>query len=116
MNADRNSKGTIEWTSREGEVSLLRVRGAFDEDVVKKIESTVSGLESRSPLVVNLRDVVYLSSAGIGELVHLASRFHLVLAEPPETVVKVLGLAEVLSLLEVAESEEEALSLSRQEC
>ena len=66
-------------------------------------------------LILNLRDVEYLSSSGIGEIVHLASRFRLVLASPSEAVRHLLQLAEVLALLHVVETEEDALSISRTE-
>ena len=116
MTSKGKAGGTVESSSREGGVTVLRVRGNFGQDVVHEIEGVVAALGAGSPLVINLHDVVYLSSAGIGEIVHLASRFNLALADPPESVVKILGLAEVLSLFDVGASEEEALSLSRQKC
>ena len=100
----------------EGRVGVIRIRCAFDETVVREIEGKVGALVVGSPLVLNLRDVLYLSSSGVREIVHLASRSPLVVAELPEAVEKILRLAEVWPLLDVRPSEEEALTLSREKC
>ncbi|MHC4601249.1 MAG: STAS domain-containing protein [Planctomycetota bacterium] len=116
MTEENESRGTVAFSDAEGGVAVMRVRGAFDEGVVREIEGQVGALVPGSPLVLNLREVVYLSSSGVGEIVHLASRFPLVIAELPETVEKILRLAEVWPLLDVRPSEEEALTVSRERC
>ena len=116
MTTESESRGAVVLSEAEGGVAVLRVRGAFDERVVQEIEGKVGALVAGSPLVLNLCDVVYLSSSGVGEIVYLASRFPLVVAELPEAVEKILRLAEVWPILDVRPSEEEALTLSRERC
>jgi anti-anti-sigma factor len=98
----------IEWTRSPGGVATGRVRGFLDGKGAEALKERTAELPEGSALILNLRDVEYLSSSGIGEIVRLASRFRLVVAEPSEPAMRLLSLAEVLPLFEVVRSEEEA--------
>ncbi|GEM_PF-2626527 len=115
-NLPQGSAGEVVWSPLEGGGAVARVRGFFDDSCTRALERHASSLSEGSPLVLNLSAVSYLSSSGIGEIVHLASRFPLALASPSEAVVHLLTLAEVWPVLDVGGSEEEALTLTRQKC
>jgi anti-anti-sigma factor len=95
---------------------MIRVEGYFDEESAARVETETASLTAGSGLVLDLAAVSYLSSSGVGELVHLSSRFALALAAPSETVRKVLALAEVLPVFDVCATREEAAACSRAKC
>lgn len=95
---------------------MVRVAGYLDMESSRRLAETAGALPEGAPLVLDLSDVDYLSSSGIGEIVFLASRYRLVLSRPSQTVVNLLRLAEVFDLLDVASSQEEALEMTRRTC
>jgi anti-anti-sigma factor len=116
MTSDAEAKRprhAVEWSDAPGGAAVARISGVFDETCVRDLEAAAVRFGPGSSLILNLRGVEYLSSSGIGEIVHLASRFRLVLASPSEAVVHLLQLAEVSTLLDVVATEEEALMISR---
>jgi anti-sigma B factor antagonist len=102
---------------RVGDVTILELKGQLvlyegEVEFRKYIDSLVA--DSRVKIVVNLHDVDYIDSAGVGSLVakylsvrrkggnvkllHLSARSH-----------RVMGITRLLSVFETYDSEEEAL-------
>jgi anti-anti-sigma regulatory factor len=100
----------VAWGPGPPGTAMGRVVGFFDQECARLLEERAGGLPEGGGLVLNLSAVEYLSSTGIGEIVALASRFRLVIAEPSEPAMRLLSLADVLPLLDVAATEAEALA------
>ena len=102
---------------RIGDVTILDLRGrlVFDEGDVsyaERIDRLIR--EERIQIVVNLRDVSYIDSAGVGALVSkyvtLRKRGgNLKLLCPSERVHHVIAIAQLLDVFESFESEDLAL-------
>ncbi len=102
---------------RIGDVTILDLRGrlVFDEGDVsyaERIDRLIR--EERIQIVVNLQDVSYIDSAGVGALVSkyvtLRKRGgNLKLLCPSERVRHVIAIAQLLDVFESFESEELAL-------
>lgn len=95
-----------------GGVLVLRMRARIVQDVSEALMDFVSkrdlGPEGR--LILNLSEVVYMSSSAIGALVRIGSECRLKLAAPSDAVRKVLELGEILPMFDIASSEEQALA------
>jgi len=99
-----------------GRVATLRVRGRLDADTSQLLLQRCADIQARGQnLILNLSEVTFLGSTGVGVLLALVEQFqeqagvvHLAcLSEPARTVVDVLDLGEYLS---IHASEEDALA------
>ena len=96
---------------------LVTARGRIDTATVKTLSQALAELKEAGhyKIVLNLRDVTYISSAGLSELIdtqNSCKRFNrgeLVLAEVPQRVKEVLDLAGLTPLFKIFETEIEAV-------
>ncbi|MEK7282493.1 MAG: STAS domain-containing protein [Acidobacteriota bacterium] len=87
-------------TREAGKIRILDLKGKLVlGDAVESLEKTVKGLleEGHTRLIINLKSVDYVDSAGIGELVASKKRFvekkgDVKLLMPTQTVYKVLSM------------------------
>ncbi|MBI5369091.1 MAG: STAS domain-containing protein [Planctomycetes bacterium] len=93
------------------DVLVIRLSGRILQDVSESLMNFLAGrrLEADSRVVLNLAEAVYLSSSAIGALVRTASECRVKLAPLSDAARKVLELAEILPMLDIASSEEQAL-------
>jgi stage II sporulation protein AA (anti-sigma F factor antagonist) len=90
--------------------TVLVLRGEFDLTGTGVFEDAVAGVRSRHPLVLDLRDLTFLDSSGLGAFVVLYERavsegWSLVLSAPQPPVAMVLrisGLAQRLTIVDAA--------------
>lgn len=115
VNSGVEPERRVEWDDGQ-DPPVLRVWGVYDQSTVGEVEALLGSLSSGSALVLNLRGVEYLSSTGIGQIVHLSSRFGLVVADPSPASAQILRLAEVWPILRVGGSETEAMRQARERC
>lgn len=96
---------------------LVTVTGRIDASSVKDLSHALAKIKdaSRYRIVLNLKNVTYISSAGLSELIdtqntckHL-KRGELVLAELPDRIREVLDLAGLTSLFRLFDTEAEAV-------
>jgi anti-sigma B factor antagonist len=88
--------------------TVLVLRGEFDLTGVEVFERAVASVTPRHALVLDLNELTFMDSSGLGALVLLRERarsggWSLVLAAPQPTVATVLrisGLAERLTIIE----------------
>jgi anti-anti-sigma factor len=95
--------------------TIVRVRGRIDgRSAPELMKSGLDAHESGRPLVLNLAEVTFLSSAGIGVLMVLAEKFRedggLRLAPVSEPVRAVLGLLNLDQFLAIDDSEDDAMT------
>lgn len=96
---------------------LVVVRGRIDASSVKVLSDALAEIKEarRYKLVLNLKDVTYISSAGLSELIDTQNtckqmrRGELVLAEVPPRIKEVLDLAGLTSLFRSFDTEVEAV-------
>lgn len=96
---------------------LVVVKGRIDTATVKTLSDALAEIKDagRYRIVLNMRDVTYISSAGLSELIdtqntcrHL-KRGELVLAEVPPRIREVLNLAGLTPLFTIYDTESEAV-------
>jgi anti-sigma B factor antagonist len=100
---------TVEPLERERETVLV-LRGEFDLTGVGVFEDAVAGVRPLHSMVLDLRELTFLDSSGLGAFVQLYERgkaegWSLALAGPQPTVAMVLrisGLAQRLTIVERA--------------
>ncbi len=108
----------MEVTTKElRRCDLVSAEGRIDSSTVKILVQTLASIKEagRYKIVLNMKDVTFISSAGLGELIdtqktckHL-KRGELVLAEVPSQIKEVLDLAGLKPLFKIFDSEVEAV-------
>jgi anti-sigma B factor antagonist len=96
---------------------LVVVKGRIDTATVKTLSEALAEIKNagRYKIVLNMKEVTYISSAGLSELIdtqntcRLLKRGELVLAEVPPRVRDVFNLAGLTPLFTMFESESEAV-------
>lgn len=96
---------------------VVEVKGRIDADTVKMLSETFDTIKGagRHRIVLNMRDVTYISSAGLGELIDTQNackqfgRGELVLAGVPQRVKEALDLAGLTPLFKMFNDETEAV-------
>ena len=96
---------------------LVTLTGRLDSATVKQLTETFDAIKQagRYKIVLNMRNVTYVSSAGLGELIATQNackqlhRGELVLAEVPQRVKDALDLAGLTPLFKIFEDETEAV-------
>lgn len=104
-------------TRESGGVRILDLKGKLVlGEAVESLEKTVKGLleEGHNRLVINLKSVDYVDSAGIGELVASKKRFvekkgDVKLLMPTQTVYKVLSMLSLHLIFEIFQDETKAV-------
>jgi anti-sigma B factor antagonist len=104
-------------TKRLRRCDLVVVKGRIDSSTVRILREGWAKIKDagRYKIILNMRDVTYISSAGLGELIdtqnsckHLM-RGELVLAEVPERIKEALELAGLTALFKMFDTETEAV-------
>ena len=98
-----------------GQVTIIRCSGrivAGDTETLRKHVSEL--LRDRSDILLNLSEIVFIDSSGLGTLVRLltstrTARGDLKLCQVPGDIHKVLKMTNLISLFDTYESEEEAV-------
>ena len=108
MNIETRKKGDVVIVDFQGRLAV----GVGDEVLPRLIEQLLS--EGNTKILLNLSDMDYIDSNGLGELVQSlkASRQYgasLRLLKPQDRVAKTLRLTNLLPMFSVYESEKEAL-------
>lgn len=110
----------IEKRTPAAGVVMLRLRGGIDGATSQYLENAVEELEGEDfdRLVLDLSDVGYMSSCGIGLLMRLHNGAAqkgrgLILLKPAGAVREVLETTKLLSYFTVSDSSEEALQATR---
>jgi anti-sigma B factor antagonist len=114
---NQSAGGVLKTSSRqEGDSRVLVASGQLTElECGEFLEAINSEFESGSPRVIlDVRDLMYMSSAGLGALVSTHKRFsdagrRLVLAGANLRVRKLLAITSLDQLIETADSVDEAL-------
>lgn len=96
---------------------VVVAKGRIDSETVKTLAETFDTLkkEGRFKVVLNLREVTFVSSAGLTQMIEMQNtckqllRGELVLVEVPERIIEVLDLAGLRPLFRVFETEVEAV-------
>ena len=92
-----------------GDEVILALRGDFDLAGVSAFDSVVSKIAPGSRVIVDLRDVSFMDSSGLQELVTLQRRAategsSLLLANPQQQIVRLLHISGVDQYLMIAEN------------
>ena len=95
---------------------VVVAKGRIDAETVKILSETLAAIKDagRYKIVLNMRDVTYISSAGLGELIETQNackqlkRGELVLAEVPQRIKEALDLAGLTQLFKIFNDETEA--------
>jgi anti-sigma B factor antagonist len=108
----------MEVTTKElRRCDLVTATGRIDSSTAKILAQTLASITEagRYKVVLNMKDVTFISSAGLGKLIdtqktckHL-KRGELILAEVPPQIKEALDLAGLLSLFKIFDSEVEAV-------
>lgn len=108
----------MEVTTKElRRCDLVVVKGRIDTSTVKSLSDALAEIKDagRYKIVLNMKDVTYISSAGLSELIdtqntcrHL-KRGELILAEVPPRIREVLNLAGLTPLFTIHDTESEAV-------
>lgn len=108
----------MEVTTKElRRCDLIVVKGRIDTATVKTLSDALAEIKDagRYRIVLNMKDVTYISSAGLSELIdtqntcrHL-KRGELILAEVPPRIREVLNLAGLTPLFTIYDTESEAV-------
>jgi anti-sigma B factor antagonist len=114
---NQSAGGVLKTSSRqEGDSRVLEVSGQLTELECGEFLKALNGeFDSGAPRVImDLRDLMYMSSAGLGAVVSTHKRFRdagrrLVLAGANLRVRKLLALTNLDQLIETADSLDEAL-------
>lgn len=96
---------------------LIIAEGRIDSSTVETLAQALASITERGryKIVLNMKDVTFISSAGLGELIatqktcHHLMRGDLVLAEVPEQTKEALDLAGLTPLFKIFDSEAEAV-------
>lgn len=96
---------------------VVVVKGRVDASTVGQLSEALDSLKKagRYKIVLNLRDVTYMSSAGLGELINTqntckkAMRGELKLAEVPQRIQEALELAGLTPLFKFYDDETSAV-------
>lgn len=96
---------------------LVVARGRIDASTVKTLSEALAQITEagRYKIVLNMKDVAYISSAGLSELIDTQNtckqlnRGELVLAEVPPRIKDVLNLAGLTPLFKIFDTEVEAV-------
>jgi anti-anti-sigma factor len=96
---------------------LVVAKGRIDASTVKTLSQALAEIKeaNRYKIVLNMKDVTYISSAGLSELIDTQNtckqlnRGELVLAEVPARVRDVLNLAGLATLFKIFDTEVEAV-------
>ena len=96
---------------------LVVVKGRIDSDTVEKLSQALEAIKKagRFKIVLSMRDVTYMSSSGLSELIDTQNtckrwnRGELVLAEVPARIKEVLDLAGLTPLFAVYDHETDAV-------
>jgi len=96
---------------------LVVTKGRIDASTVKTLSQALAEIKeaNRYKIVLNMKDVTYISSAGLSELIDTQNtckqlnRGELVLAEVPTRVKDVLNLAGLTALFKLFDTEVEAV-------
>ncbi len=103
-------------TKRLRRSDLVVARGRIDSATVGQLNEVLADLKSkgRYNIVLSLKDVTYMSSAGLGTLVDTQktckrANGELVLASVPERIYEALNLAGLTPLFQIFDSETEAI-------
>jgi anti-sigma B factor antagonist len=96
---------------------LIIAKGRIDSSTVKTLKEAFASIKDagRYKIALNMRDVTYISSAGLGELIDTQNtckhlyRGELVLAEVPQRIQEALELAGLTALFKMFDSELEAV-------
>ena len=101
---------TTEWGN------IVRVSGCLDVSSRSQLLELPCIQDCQCPLVLDLAQMDFLDSSGLGALVQVVRRFReagkaFVLASPTETVMRVLELTSVDQIVIIAESVERAVSV-----
>lgn len=104
-------------TKRLRRCDLVTAKGRIDSSTVKSLADTLNSIkeDGRYKIVFNMRDVTFISSIGLSELIdtqktcrHL-KRGELILAEVPERIKEALQLAGLSPLFKMYDTETEAI-------
>ncbi|MCB0194681.1 MAG: STAS domain-containing protein [Anaerolineae bacterium] len=104
-------------TKQHRRCDVVVAKGRIDTSTVKTLAEALAGItgNGRYKIVLNLKEVTFISSAGLGELIATQNtckklyRGELVLAEVPKRVSEVLDLAGLTPLFKTYASEIEAV-------
>ena len=96
---------------------LVVAKGRIDTSTVKTLAEAFAAIKEagRYKIVLNMKDVTYISSAGLSELIDTQNtckylrRGELVLAEVPQRIMEVLELAGLTALFKMFYTEIEAV-------
>jgi len=108
----------VEITSKKlRRCDLVTVKGRIDSDTVDELAQALEAIKKagRFKIVLNMRDVTYISSAGLSELIDTQNtckrwnRGELILTEVPVRVKEVLDLAGLTALFAVYHNETDAV-------
>jgi len=111
------SAGQIREIIRSDKGTIVRLSGEIDLNQSPELHEALVELCDESPprIVVNLSDVQYMDSSGIGTLVEIFQRMRregakLIIVEPSERVRSVLEITKLDQFLPMADSEEAGLA------
>ena len=103
-------------TSYKGDIILVRLIGRLDTGTSPAAESTINKEleQGRINLIINLAETEYLSSSGLRVLLVTAKKISAIkgkmkICEPNDVVREILDISGFSTILDVRESEEEAL-------
>ncbi len=108
----------MEVTSKQlRRCDLVVARGRIDSATVKTLAQALAVIKEagRYKIVLNMKEITYISSAGLSELIdtqNTCKRFNrgeLVLAEVPQRIKEVFDLAGLTPMFKIFESEVEAV-------
>ncbi len=98
------------------DVSVLNLKGYLDAHTASEFESALEELvcENRVKIIVNLSDLVYISSAGLGVFMGFIEDIRkkngdIKMAEPSKKVMRVFELLGFQVLYQIFDSEQEAM-------
>ena len=108
----------VKVDTAEKKYSMVELSGFLDAHTVNSFEGQIDDIldEGRNKVVIDLRDLNYISSAGIGALMALTQRLRssggdLVLLRPNEKVYKILDLLGFTKIFNVAMEENDLKGL-----
>ena len=96
---------------------IVTAEGRIDSSTVETLAQALNSITEagRYKIVLNMKDITFISSAGLGELIatqktcHHLMRGDLVLAEVPEQTREAMNLAGLTPLFKIFDSETEAV-------
>jgi anti-anti-sigma factor len=110
-------KMSVRQESDEDKRAIVEVGGFLDAHTVVEFEDQMNGLleQGASQVVIDLAELNYISSAGIGAMMGLVQRLRrqggdMVLLRPNTKVQKILAMLGFTEIFKIAQSEDEALA------